>query len=383
MEAFELFLVRSTAQHTHASVAHAASSIPIHERSTPLSSPCPSPGLQVAWGPGCWFIRDDRYAHRYQSSDVLARLSRLASGGSVGIFHRSNRGFYYAEYVDGVRVFEDRCFPAEFSGSDRYDVALARAAQLCGGEDFLPALTAAKFVPFTSSDDQHALFTSKRSFASSGDAAEGGTYVAVADLLERIAAALEPVLAPAGFKRSKNNKTFTRRSKGRRERIQIVSYDYVHYEFDLHFTVQIDEIQRRVTTFHFEQGRNAESNPKKHDTLIFTLSECDSRIVAATYGHLEVELAAAAEFVRQRALPAIDATADILSLSRSLNHCSTRVDDRLLLHGFEPSFVTALTVAHVASDPQFDAYVESTRATVEEHELETLDALVSSLPTGN
>lgn len=202
------------------------------------------------------------------------------------------------------------------------------------------------------------LYASQRSFQSVGVEYPDGRQVSIDEIRSNIAACLNEILERHDFKYYKSQHSFKRKTETGIDEIKIVKYDYVHYEFDFHFHKRIDQIQKHVTLFNFENKYNSQSDYKKQTTVWVCYSNIKKQVVASSYQELSDQLLELLAFTEMQIVPQLNRMNSLNTLNEILNY--PEKDETNPFSYFSKrkfssyAFYAGMVLAKMLSDPNYD-----------------------------
>lgn len=167
-------------------------------------------------------------------------------------------------------------------------------------------------------DGEEYLFSGKRSFEKIGKKDDSGRIVSIDEMNNYLIKSIESILPMNEFNYLKSKKRFKRTLSIGTDEISFVSYDYIHYEFRIHFEKRIDEVQKIITDFRYKNGININPNYKDFSTVLEVYPEKD-KIIASNYDNLRIQLAKLIEYIDKKYLPETSKLNHINELNRIYN----------------------------------------------------------------
>jgi hypothetical protein len=124
-----------------------------------------------------------------------------------------------------------------------------------------------------------------------------------------------------GFKLLKSKKTFSRKTKSGVDEISINGIARNHFWFDFVLKKRIDEIQKIVTKFQYENGLNSINNFKvQHTTFVCYSNIKKSSVEAQTLSSFQKDLENVLVFIETEILPYFDKLESLDFLNDTLNY---------------------------------------------------------------
>ncbi len=163
------------------------------------------------------------------------------------------------------------------------------------------------------------LFASSRSFNMVGSETEDGLYVSKADILEKINKNLIPRLEIYEFKFIKSNMYFKRKTNNGEDILHLNFYDFLHYELQIHIKKRIDQVQKIITQFNYENNYNSNNDFKKFYTVTGFYPEFE-RIILSTETEIDKKTIEISDYMEKIAIPCLDSANSIVALNKQFNY---------------------------------------------------------------
>lgn len=207
-----------------------------------------------------------------------------------------------------------------------------------------------------SSEKEEKLYASSRSFQSVGDKYKDGRMVSVTELNDIIVDTFSELLEAHGFRYLKSKKSFKRDTKTGCDEISIHTLDYTHYHFNFSFTKRIDNIQKIITAFNFQNGYSTVSNYKERWTIHSSYKHITGHeIIAKTLSVFKEEIKKALPFIEKEVLPQFERLNSMDILNQTLNYPEKEKGNLFTYFPLNQfSRVEGVTVAKVINDPNYE-----------------------------
>lgn len=199
-------------------------------------------------------------------------------------------------------------------------------------------------------------------FSPAGIQLEDGITVSIEEIDEFINRILSGSLEKYGFKYQKSKTTFSRKTKTGVDEIQTRGIARNHFEFDFIFQKRVDEIQKIVSQFNFENKFNSISNFKMHSTVSVCYSNIASALMKAiTYSQFQKELEELMKLIESEILPYFDKLEALEFLHQTLNYPEKDPTNHFSYFSrkkTDNAVITGLLVAKIVNDSNINQLIE-------------------------